>query len=60
MSTSGPVQVLVEIERSAATISGSVVVDGAPRSPFFGWLELMDLIERAAGVRAELTTDGDS
>lgn len=46
-----PVRVVVEIEASADTISGRMSVGGAPASQFYGWLELIDRLERAAAGR---------
>ena len=43
-----PVQVVVELERTGSTISGHVAVAGAPPTEFFGWLELIDRLERAS------------
>ncbi|HEX4008360.1 MAG TPA: hypothetical protein VHX62_00040 [Solirubrobacteraceae bacterium] len=41
---------IVDIERTATTISGQIAVsDGAPVD-FFGWLDLIDRLERAAGL----------
>lgn len=42
------VRVLVEIRHTGQTISGQVAVEGASPSDFFGWLELIDRLERAA------------
>jgi hypothetical protein len=45
---SGPlVEVIVQIGRSDGTVSGQVTAPGAPGAEFFGWLELMDRLERA-------------
>jgi hypothetical protein len=44
----GPlVEVIVQIGRSDGTVSGQVTAPGAPGAEFFGWLELMDRLERA-------------
>lgn len=41
-------RVIVDIERGASTVSGQITVcDGRPND-FFGWLELIDGLERAA------------
>lgn len=48
MNVLEPVRVVLELERQASTISGTVAVDGAPKRGFFGWLELIDKLERAA------------
>lgn len=50
-ATPDPVRVTVEIESTVETISGKVSVDGAPASAFYGWLELIDKLERAASGR---------
>ena len=47
MSSAGPVQVVVDLERHAQTISGQITVPGACPTAFFGWLELIDRLERA-------------
>jgi hypothetical protein len=51
MGEDGPVRVVVELERTGSTISGEVAVAGAPAAAFFGWLELIDRLERAIGDR---------
>jgi hypothetical protein len=51
MDVTRPVQVMVEMEPTAGTIRGRISVDGAPASGFFGWLELIDRLERAAAAR---------
>lgn len=49
MSDGPRMRVIVDIERGARTVSGQITVcDGGP-SDFFGWLELIDGLERAAG-----------
>lgn len=59
MGEDGPVQVVVELERTGSTISGHVAVAGAPPTEFFGWLELIDRLERAAppGAQQQQTDD---
>ncbi len=47
MGEDGPVQVVVELERTGSTISGQMAVAGAPATGFIGWLELIDHLERA-------------
>jgi hypothetical protein len=47
MGEDGPVQVVVELGRTGSTISGRVAVADAPATGFFGWLELIDRLERA-------------
>jgi hypothetical protein len=41
------VEVVVQIGHSDGTVSGQVTAPGAPGAEFFGWLELMDRLERA-------------
>jgi hypothetical protein len=48
VSTGGTVQVAIEFQSAGETISGSVAVGGGPATAFFGWLELIDLLHRAA------------
>ncbi len=48
-----PVRIVLEIDGQQDTISGRVTVEGAPASGFFGWLELMDQLERATNRRGE-------
>jgi hypothetical protein len=43
-----PVQVLIEIGQTEDTICGEIRIEGAPAMDFFGWLELIDRLERAA------------
>jgi hypothetical protein len=47
---------MVEMEPTGGTIHGRVSVDGAPPSGFFGWLELIDRLERAAAARRHSLT----
>lgn len=50
MNTHGNVQVKIEFHHAGETISGSVVVGDSPPTGFFGWLELIDLLHRAAST----------
>jgi hypothetical protein len=43
----GVVEVVVQIGHSDGTVTGQVTAPGAPGAEFFGWLELMDRLERA-------------
>jgi len=43
----GAVEVIVQIGHSDGTVTGQVTAPGAPGAEFFGWLELMDRLERA-------------
>jgi hypothetical protein len=56
MDVTRPVQVMVEIKPTGGTVRGRISVDGAPPSGFFGWLELIDRLERAAATRAKSRT----
>jgi len=47
VAASQPVRVMVEIDKGAETISGRITVGGAPSGTFYGWLELIDRLERA-------------
>jgi hypothetical protein len=51
MRTEGPVEVVLAIERTAGTISGQLAIGEEEPVGFFGWLELIDRLERAAGAR---------
>ena len=42
------VRVLLEIRHTGKTVSGQVAVEGSSPSDFFGWLELIDRLERAS------------
>jgi hypothetical protein len=63
------VRALVEIEQNHRTISGQLTINDAPATEFYGWLELIDALERAAGptvcaepgtrIEAEATWDRD-
>jgi hypothetical protein len=46
------VRVVLEIERTDRAISGQLVADGAGAIDFYGWLELIDGIERLASSGA--------
>jgi hypothetical protein len=43
------VRVTLELQRSGATISGQLSVERTAAIEFFGWLQLIDELERAAG-----------
>jgi hypothetical protein len=47
MNRGAVVEVIVQIGHSDGTVSGQVTAPGAPGAGFFGWLELMDRLERA-------------
>ena len=50
----GPVRVQLEIERGDETISGQVSVEDESPTEFYGWLQLISHIERAAGTGEQL------
>jgi hypothetical protein len=45
------VHVVVEIERTAATVSGQTCIGSAAAVDFYGWLELIDQLEGALDQR---------
>jgi hypothetical protein len=47
MNRGAVVEVIVQIGHSDGTVSGQVTAPGEPGAEFFGWLELMDRLERA-------------
>jgi hypothetical protein len=47
MNRGAVVEVVVQIGHSDGTVSGQVTAPGEPAAEFFGWLELMDRLERA-------------
>jgi hypothetical protein len=47
VSTAERIRAVIEIERGERTISGQLAINDAPARAFFGWLELIDLLERA-------------
>jgi hypothetical protein len=38
---------MLELQHDERTISGSIAVDDNPPRSFYGWLELLDRLERA-------------
>jgi hypothetical protein len=52
------VRVVLEIERTDRAISGQLVPDGAGAIDFYGWLELIDGIERLAQGAPEAPVPG--
>jgi hypothetical protein len=52
-----PTRVVLELEDNGKTISGRLTPEGAPAIDFYGWLELIDKLERAAVGRAEPTEE---
>lgn len=47
MSPSEPLHVVVDLEQTDETVKGHITVAGAVRTEFFGWLELIDRLDRA-------------
>jgi hypothetical protein len=47
MNRGAVVEVIVQIGHSDGTVTGQVTAPGQPGAEFFGWLELMDRLERA-------------
>ena len=47
MSKPEPVRVVLELEYDERTISGRIAVNDSPCPDFYGWLELIDRLERA-------------
>jgi hypothetical protein len=64
MSTSEPLQVVVDLEQTDETVKGHITVAGAATTAFFGWLELIDRLDRAVqhhcGPRTAGSTTGAS
>jgi hypothetical protein len=52
------VEVIVKIGHSDGTVSGQVTAPGAPGAEFFGWLELMDRLERAVDRQEAIHSQG--
>lgn len=47
MSPSEPLRVVVDLEQTGETVKGQITVAGAAATEFFGWLELIDRLDRA-------------
>jgi hypothetical protein len=47
MSRSEPLQVVVDLEQTEETVKGQITIAGAASTAFFGWLELIDRLDRA-------------
>lgn len=66
MNPREPLQVVVGLEQTDETVKGHITVAGAPTTEFFGWLELIDRLDRAVerhcGPRkaGSTTTGGDA
>lgn len=37
---------MIELDRTSSTVSGQLAVEDSPPRDFFGWLELIDSLER--------------
>lgn len=53
-------RVLLEIRHTGNTVSGQVAVEGSSPREFFGWLELIDRLERASEGAPEGASEGAS
>jgi hypothetical protein len=64
MSPTEPLQVVVDLEQTDETVKGRITVAGAATTEFFGWLELIDRLDRAVdchcGQRQAGSTTGGS
>jgi hypothetical protein len=54
------VRVVVELQVVADTIRGQIAVENAPAVDFFGWLELINRLERASADRRTRVSAGVS
>ena len=52
VSTAERIRAVIDIERGESTIRGRLAINDAPARGFFGWLELIDLLERATSPSA--------
>ena len=53
-------EVIVQIGHSDGTVTGQVTAPGAPGAEFFGWLELMDRLERAVDRQEAMSSQSRS
>lgn len=64
MSAGEPLHVVVDLEQTDETVKGHITVAGAATTEFFGWLELIDRLDRAVerhcGPRQAGSTTGGS
>jgi hypothetical protein len=64
MSPSEPLHVVVDLEQTDETVKGHITFAGAATTEFFGWLELIDRLDRAVerhcGPRQVGSTTGGS
>ena len=58
MALDSPVQVVLDLERSAQTITGQITIVGAGTTSFFGWLELIDQLDHAIDDQGD-RSDGE-
>ena len=49
MTSSEPVRVVLKLVPGEETISGRIAVDDVSEGDFYGWLELIDRLQRAIG-----------
>jgi hypothetical protein len=56
MSVPSRVHVSLDLELTEGTIGGQMAVDSGPPSEFFGWLELIDRLQRASGGASDPAT----
>lgn len=47
MNKSDPLQVVVDLEQTEETVKGRITIAGSASTAFFGWLELIDRLDRA-------------
>ncbi len=43
-------RVVIDIVQTTGTVSGRIAVAGEAAAEFFGWLELIDRLQSAAGI----------
>jgi hypothetical protein len=60
MNRGAVVELIVQIGHSDGTVAGQVTAPGAPGAEFFGWLELMDRLERALDRQEALNSQSRS
>jgi len=59
MNRGAVVEVIVQIGHSDGTVTGQVTAPGQPGAEFFGWLELMDRLERAVDRQEAMSSQSD-
>lgn len=60
MSPREPLQVVVDLEQTDETVKGHITVAGASSTEFFGWLELIDRLDRAVERHCGQTQAGST